>query len=76
MTVPVERTNAVIWTERFLYDLLDPKKTPRVPKDIRQRAHHLLRHYPSKLDMDMIAEKEDDPTGQLVNRKIFGKSYK
>lgn len=76
MTVPIERTNAVLWTGEFLTDLIDPKKTPRVPKAIRERARRLLRHYPSKLDMDMIAEKEDDPTNQLVKMKIFGKGYR
>ena len=41
MTVPRERANASMRTEDFLYDLLDPKKTPRVPKDIRKRAADL-----------------------------------
>lgn len=48
MTVPVERTNAVIWTEQFLADLMDPKTTPRVPKVVRDQARRLLRHYPTK----------------------------
>ena len=74
MTVPVERTNAVVWTESFLKDLLDPKKTPRVPKAIRQQASRLLRHYPSKFDMDAIADKEDQSNNPL-ERKIFGKGY-
>ena len=75
MTVPVERTNAVIYTEQFLLDLLDPKKTPRIPKAIRERAHGLLRHYPGKYYMDMIAEREDSSSPPL-HTKIFGKSYK
>ena len=74
MTVPVERTNAVVWTESFLKDLLDPKKTPRVPKAIRQQASRLLRHYPSKFDMDTIADREDQSNNPL-ERKIFGKGY-
>jgi len=36
MTLPIERTNAVLNVERFLMDLRDPKKTPRVPTTIRQ----------------------------------------
>lgn len=55
MTMPNERYRAVVHTERFLMELLDPKKTPRVPKSVRQRAHGLLRHYPSKYDMDVAA---------------------
>ena len=74
MTVPVERTNAVNWTRDFLYELVDPKKTPRVPKAVRQRALHLLRHYPLAFDMEMIATRED---GEFVGfgHKVFGKSW-
>lgn len=72
MTVPVERTNAVVWTQEFLYELLDPSKTPRVPKDIRERARSLLRHYPSKYEMEIIAEREDATTSI---HKLFGKGY-
>lgn len=74
MTVPVERTNAVIWTESFLKDLLDPKATPRVPKSVRDQAARCLRHYPTKFEMDTIAARED---GQAhpVQMKIFGKGF-
>ena len=30
MTIPIERTNAVLNVERFLMDLRDPKKTRQV----------------------------------------------
>lgn len=76
MTVPIERTNAVVWTGDFLYDLIDPKKTPRVPKDVRERAKRLLRHYPSAYDMEVIARREDqDLSVSPLDRKIFGKGY-
>jgi hypothetical protein len=75
MTVPVERTNAVIHTEKFLYDLLDPKKTPRVPKEIREQAHRLLRHYPTKFDMDTISDREDGKNNVSKIPKVFGKSF-
>lgn len=52
MTLPYERLRAVNGTRDFLYDLLDPKKTPRVPKDIRRQALRCLRHYPSEYDME------------------------
>lgn len=55
MTMPDERYRAVMFTEQFLKDLQDPKKTPRVPRDVRRRAYGLLRHYPSKYDMDVAA---------------------
>ena len=56
MTLPIERTNAVLNTEKFLIDLRDPKKYPRVPKAVRQEASRLLRHYPSKYNMEHIAD--------------------
>jgi hypothetical protein len=76
MTVPIERTNAVNWARQFMYELIDPKKTPRVPKAVRQRALHLLRHYPSEFDMKLIADKEDlrwqeDP----ISYKVFGNGW-
>ena len=55
MTLPIERTNAVLRTERFLIDLRNPKKYPRVPKAVREEAHRLLRHYPSKYNMKYIS---------------------
>jgi len=55
MTLPDERYRAVLAAERFLTDLLDSRKTPRIPAEIRQRARAVLRHYPSQWDMDRAA---------------------
>ena len=55
MTLPDERYRAVKMASQLLLDLCDPKKTPRVSKEIRARAHAALRHYPSKWDMDRAA---------------------
>ena len=56
MTLPIERTNAVLNVERFLMDLCIPKKTPRVPSEVRRQARSLLKHYPRKFDMMDPAE--------------------
>ena len=56
MTLPIERTNAVLNVERFLMDLRDPKKYPRVPSAVRKQASSLLKHYPRKFDMMDPAE--------------------
>ena len=56
MTLPIERTNAVLNVERFLMDLQNPKKTPRIPSEIRKQASSLLKHYPRKFDMTEPAE--------------------
>lgn len=50
MTTPEERIRAISNTHQFLRDLLDPKKTPRVPRAIRKQALWLLRHYPMHYD--------------------------
>lgn len=55
MTLPDERYRAVLAAERLLKDLCDPSKTPRVPRAVRQTASSVLRHYPSKWDMDRAA---------------------
>lgn len=60
MTLPDERYRAVIWTEIFLKDLCNPTKTPRVPKDIRDQARRLLRHYPSTWDMNRASQGAPD----------------
>lgn len=56
MTIPYERFRAVNQTRQFLFDLLDPKKTPRVPKDIRRQALWCLRHYPHQYEMDRATQ--------------------
>ena len=46
MTLPEEEARAIAATRTFLYALLDPKQTPRVPREVRQRARRVLKHYP------------------------------
>ncbi len=76
MTVPIERTNAVNWTREFMYELIDPKKTPRVPKAVRQQALHLLRHYPGEFDMKLIADREDLRWQEnTIGYKVFGNGW-
>ena len=47
MTIPYERTRAVIETYELLMRLQDPRETPRVPRWLREEARKLLRHYPT-----------------------------
>lgn len=60
MTLPDERYNAVNWTREFLRDLCVPEETPRVPKQIRERARALLRHYPNTWHLDRVCEIAPD----------------
>ena len=62
MTLPSERYNAMLRAEKFLSELQDPSKTPKVPRYIRERAHSCLRHYPSEYHLEHFEEsinKED-----------------
>ena len=53
MTMPDEAHRAVVQTRRFLVDLLDPKKTPRVPSAIRVQARRLVKHYPFDCEVEI-----------------------
>jgi len=64
MTMPNERRNAVDRTRIFLLDLMDSKKTPRVPKEIRKEAYRCLRHYPGDYYMEKAAEQAPDIFGE------------
>jgi len=46
MTLPNEEVQSLQAVRRFLFDLLDPSATPRVPKEIRQRARRVCKHFP------------------------------
>lgn len=67
MTMNYERRNAVNRTQEFLRDLLNPKKTPRVPKAIREEAYRCLRHYPGKYDMERAKEQAPEIFGDYKN---------
>jgi DNA-binding protein Fis len=75
MTLPDERYRAVKWAEEFLLKLSDPKQTPRIPKEIRQQAWSILRHYPNNRDMDnaanlapVVFQKEMEPLYRMVKQ--------
>ncbi len=60
MTLPDERYRAVMQAERLLKDLCDPSVTPRVPKEIRQRASSVLRHWPGEYYIKRLAHESPD----------------
>jgi hypothetical protein len=67
MTLPDERYNALLRSRDFLRDLLDPKKTPRVPKAVRTQAYYCLKHFPWEMHLEELPKKLPD---------IFGKRNK
>ena len=59
MTMPEERTLALLFAGELLEDLSNPLKTPGVPESIRESARHVLRHYPDKGYIIDIAEQAE-----------------
>lgn len=57
MTMPHERTRALIFAGELLEDLRRPDLTPGIPNEIRQQALGVLRHYPSKDDIQWLANQ-------------------
>jgi hypothetical protein len=53
MTMPSERTRAVLRTREFLQWVLDAAATPEVFSQLKRQARALLRHYPSSIDMHL-----------------------
>lgn len=46
MSLGYEQQRALLRSRDLLRDLLDRQKTPRVPKEVRERAYRCLRHFP------------------------------
>lgn len=51
MTIFPEKVRSFKHAREFLLELLDSKKTPRVPKEIRKKAYWVLRHMPHEYDV-------------------------
>ena len=60
MTLPDERYRAIIWARQLCEDLLDPAKTPKVPKNVRIQARSVLRHFPDDYFLSVLAEARPD----------------
>ena len=74
-----EENRSIEQARQFLYDLLDPKKTPKVPKEIRLRARQVVKHYPilmvrwvRVLDVFVEKFKEDKKTRHYLNARKDG----
>ncbi len=46
MSTDRERSRAIADAREFLYDLIDPRRTPKVPSTVRVRARTVLKHFP------------------------------
>ncbi len=70
MTLPHERTRAVIRTREFLARLATPygDGIKKIPAEVRQEARRLLRHYPSWFDLTCPSHMFDVETAQREGR--------
>lgn len=55
MTMPSERTRAVVETRRFLEKLAAGRMVRESPQRLQNYAMSLLRHYPSAADMHLTS---------------------
>jgi hypothetical protein len=53
MTVPEERTRAMLRARDFLTALTRQSETPRVPQGVREEAKAILRHLPTIADIQI-----------------------
>ncbi len=77
MTLPEERTRAVVQTREFLRALCDSELTPGVPTTVRERARGLLHHYPEDHYLDAAAAAWPGHWGATTSEKrTVAPSYK
>lgn len=67
--MPCERKWAIKNTEIFLKDLMDSKKTPRVPSSVRKEAYRCLKHYPTDYHMEEAQRLAPSVFGKLDDKK-------
>ncbi len=66
MTMPEERTRALVQTRQLLEELLSSEAWPSVPDELRRQARVLLRHYPEDMHMRMLHLHAPDWYGPVV----------
>lgn len=54
MTLPDEWFISMRKNREFLFELLNPEKTPRVPREVRRKASECLKHFPMKPEIDEL----------------------
>lgn len=66
MTLPYERTNAVVRASEFLRKLSHPYEGfKRIPKEVREQARRILRHYPREFEMEQVNNDVFSPSPEL-----------
>lgn len=70
MTVPSERSCAVVDAREFLEKLLIDDE---IPERIRKDADRLLRHYPSAGNIEFASFVEEEAATRLNLPQVFGR---
>jgi len=76
MTLPNEWFISMRKNRQFLFDLLDPTKTPKIPKEIRKRASECLKHFPMDheiQDLEVMYDNSHKDKGIIIgetNREL------
>jgi len=74
MTMPDEMFNAIRNARHFMLALMDPKQTPKVPKEIRKRARDRLKHFPSEYEIKQLEQMHENMSGDP--NIVFGECMK
>ena len=71
MTIPRERTAAVIRAREFLHRLASPLGggLKRIPREVREEARRVLRHYPAWFDLGRADAFDADAARQEGSRE-------
>lgn len=70
MTLPAERTRAVIMTGEFLHHLATANHIKRIPKPVRQIARALRRHYPFWFELGKEEYWDEDVARSLIQEVL------
>ena len=65
MTIPFERTRALIESRQLLMQLENPARPPRDPVELQRIATWLLRHYPTLNDIEAAHKALPDVFGPV-----------
>lgn len=71
MTLPFERTRAVLQARSFLTEL---SRDAAMPEAVRAEARRLLRHYPSEMDVLLAGKLEELQTSTTHLGAVFSSS--
>lgn len=71
MTIPSERTRAVIHAREFLQEL---SQDDSLPEPVRRQAKGLLRHYPSRQEMLLAGQVKERLTEGTLLQPTFSSS--